>query len=319
MWGSWLDFLPTAFRLFFPLFLLIFGIAFLFAIRKPTGPVWATYLSALTCCLLYSADQFIRHGVTLRVPYHSSYMLVPIFGLAGALLGELWNRARGIATAIALAAAVLALPVLWNRFHPAYVSPRQAWTWLTVMAVAGIGLAILSRWPGLPIRDAACILLIFAGFLSTGMDQGLQYIWAPPQVWHGSNLDNGPHAEVFRGLMEFQDEIKTLDPARRLLFWWDQTDPERPLLASAAALNMSGFTDFQKELGSGSRADLEQLIFPDVTFVHLTSDPDLVQQHTQLLASRGILVGPERRIRIRTGAKEIFASLQDISDMSRMH
>src|SRR5262249_11983778 len=201
-----------------------------------------------------------------------------MFGLAGTLLGELWRRSRAtLAANVIMVCAVVALPVVWNRFGPIFRPPHRVWMALAVAGVAGILLAVLAYWPKLPVRNASAALLILAGFVGPAMEPGLQYVWALHPVLHGSNLWNGQHADVFRCLMDLHDELKTVDPARRLQFWWDKDDPAANVFLSAAAMNLAGGDqDYKKDLRTGTRAEVQASFFPDATLVHLAMNSDRI-------------------------------------------
>ena len=316
MWGTGLGFLLEAFRLLPLAFLLILGLVLLITLRKPRGPLRALYAAAFTCALLLSYDQFVRDGVTLRVFYHSSYMLVPMFGFAGMALGELWTRGREsrVSTAI-LGAGLIVLPAVLNRWRPAHLTDRIAWPVLILIAAAGIVLAFTPRWP-----KATAAVLCLAVFLGPWRDRSLQFVWTEPAILHGSNLSTGEHADAWHSIMEMESYLKThVDLNRRMMFWWDSSEPPWAVYTSAAAMNIWGFYDFDKHLSTGSKTELEQNIPASATFVHLTMHPERVRQRNDLLASRGIVVAGERQTEIEYRGNRFTVLLEDIIDMSHLH
>lgn len=318
MWGTGPGFLPRSPRVFLPVFLLAFGAAFLIAIRKRIGPAWAAYLAALTCFLLYSLDQFLLHGVTLRVHYHSSYMAVPMFGFAGTALGELWKRRPGgLAAGAMLTATALALPMALNRWRPD-IPPAHIWMGLACIGAAGIVLGILAHRPSLPLQNPTCALLLVAVFVGPAFDAALGYVWAAPEILHGSNLSSGKNADAYRCLMDLENYLKAnVDANRSMQFWWTADEPLSNLYVSAAAMNLQGFQDLDKELTTGPNPAIQQLFQPNKTLIHLTMYSARIQERARWLASRGVVVEGEGGVEMQFQGKRFFVSLQDVTAPAR--
>jgi hypothetical protein len=258
-------------RLFTPVFLLLFGLVLLAAIRKPAAAAWPVFLALLVCSVLYSQAL--------------------VLGFAGVALGEIWRRTpgsgklRGVGAA-ALAAAGMGLCLAFSA-GLLVVPDGRRWSTLAAVAAAAIILAILARWPNLPVQHLTCALLMAAVFLGPALDHRLKYVWASPQLAHGSNLTATANAAAFRGLMDLQSYLKShLDMPRALLFWWEDDEPHSPLFASAAALFLCPHENVTQGLATGGVASLYDLFGYSKTIVHLTSHPQRVAQRTALMAAR---------------------------------
>jgi len=324
MWGSGPGFLPGAPRLFTPAFLLIFGFALLVAIRKPAAPAWPAYLALFVCCALYSFQESVLHGVALRVFYHSSYMQVVVLGFTGVALGEIWQRTpgsgqlRAVCTA-GLAAAGIALCLAFSA-GVGVVPNGRSWSTLAAVGAASIILAILARWPNLPVQHLTCALLMAAVFLGPALDRwALGYAWASSKVVHGSNLTATANAVAFRQLMDLESYVKShVEMPRSLLFWWEEDDPHSQLFTSGAALFVSGHENVNQGLATGDVGMLYNLFGYSKTIVHLTSHPERMAQRAQLMTARGVLVDNERRTTIDYDGSPFTVVLQDVIRDPRM-
>ena len=318
MWGSGLGFLPGALRLFTPAFLLVFGLVLLVAIRKPAAPAWPAYLALLVCCALYSLQEFVLHGVALRVFYHSSYMQVVVLGFAGVALGEIWSRSPGTGTLrpvymAGLAAAGIALCLAFSA-GLSVVPNGRGWSTLAVIGAAATVLAVLVRRPNVPLQHATCALLMAAVFLGPALDSwALGFAWSSPKVWHGSNLTATANAVVFRRLMDLESFLKShVEMPRSLLFWWDDDEPHSQLFTSGAMLFLGSHENVNQGLATGDVARLYEIFGFSKTIVHLTSHPERIAQRIQLMAARGVLVNNQRGTTIDYRGKPFTVVLQDV-------
>jgi len=325
MWGSGSGFLLNAERLFTPAFLLVFGLVLLVAIRRPAAVAWPAYLALLVCCALYSVVEFVLHGVALRVHYHSSYMQVVVLGFAGVALGEVWQRTPGrgkfrAVCAAGLGAAGVALCLAFST-GLLVVPGGRSWSTLTVIGAVAVVLAILLRWPRLPVQHVTCVLLMAVVFLSPALDGTASgYVWASSKLVHGSNLTANPNAVAFRHLMDLESYVKShVDISRALLFWWEDDEPYFPLFTSGGALFVSGHVKVNQVLAAGDRGMLYDLFRPERTIVHLTIHPERIAERTQLMAAHGVVVGNQRGTTIDYDGKPFTVVLQDVVDNSRMH
>ena len=286
MGGAGGAFLLTASRLLAPVILLVAG-AILLRRRKGgamAGPAW---LGLAVCCGLYTVLQLLPHGSALRVPYQSSYLIVPAFFLAGVLFGEMGAlTARWTAVVVALAAV---LP-FW---HDRLVELLPVWP---VLMILGAAVAIATG----PARQACMVAMLF---LAPGLDSSINYMWDRPA---GTNL------ETFRSLMGLQDYLKsTVHPERRVQFWIDQ-DEETPMFSSAEALYLWIHNDFTRDLTAAPAAQVREELKPNATLVHLTMHAERMDARRKLLAARGITVGNERT----TTLPWATVVLQDVTDLS---
>ena len=324
MWGTGLGFLTQAHRLFLPMFLLILC-GLLLVARKCGGIAWPSYLFASVYCALIVMQEFVFHAVALRVAYHSSYMIVPLFLLAGIALGEIWKLAgegrrwtmkpelsfcRSITFGSPQVAAALvavfgiALPCVIDGWKPAMAS-RAAWTAMAILGAVTIIVAIsLRRW-GVPAVCLVSVLILAAIYIGPAYDPALQY----PR--------SRENADTFQSLMEVQHLLMAgVDQQRHLRFWFDKDERLAPLFDSAASLYLWGYVDLTKELPGASPDTVRSNIQPNTTLVHLVSQLDRVGERGKLLKDLGIAVGNERRWTVPSSGGRFYVVLEDVTDMS---
>jgi hypothetical protein len=319
MWGSGPGFLPTSMRLFMPAFLLVFGLVLLIAVRKPAAAAWPCYLALLICCSLYTFQEFALNEATLRVPYASSYMLVVVFCFAGVALGELWKHTESTGTAAIVAAAALGmltvmLPFAYSRWPPLVEHAPEIWLRLVSVGVAGIGLAVLIRWPKPRLQYATCALVLFAISAGPGRDVHLYSGLREWKILPGSSFFQAPRA--FQSLMRLQDYLTSnVGMQRDLVFWCDDDERLNGLFTSAAALYLNSCFDVTSELSSGSGR-----LFPgNTTVVNLTTHPEHLPKRIQLLASREVGVENERHIELSYAGIPVTVALQDLKMLTPLH
>lgn len=325
MWGTGPGFLLGAVHLFAPVFLLVFGLVLLIAIRKPAAVAWPAYLALWVCLALYAVQEFVLHGAALRVPYSSSYMMVVTMAFAGFALGEVRTRCPGRGRAAVISAGALALGAIAlslafsNREIP--FPDRGTWFRLALLGAVCTGLGVLTRRPKLPVHHLTCAFILAILFLSPALDwHATGHIWSGEKVAHGSNLISNRNAVAFRHVMEVENYVKShVDTRRDLLFWWDADEPQARFFTSAAALFECGHLDVDKGLRSGGRGLLASYFPTSRTIVHLTVHPEQIAGRTRLMADHGILVANERRTTIEDAGQRFSLVMQDVIDNSRMH
>jgi hypothetical protein len=269
--------------------------------------------------------EFVLHGVALRVPYHSSYVQVVVLGFAGVALGEVWQRTpgRGKFRAVCAAGLGAAGVVLCLAFSAGLlvVPSGRSWSTLAVIGAVSIVLAILLRWPSLPVQHVTCVLLMAVVFLSPALDaRATGYVWASSKLVHGSNLTANANAVAFRHLMDLESYVKShVDMPRALLFWWEDDELHSPLFKSGEALFVRGHVNVNQALAAGDMGKLRLLFGSENTIVHLTGHPERIAERTQLMAAHDVVVGNQRGTTIDYDGKPFTVVLQDVVDNSRMH
>lgn len=316
-WGSGPQFLGTATRLFTPIFLLIFGPIFLRATPKPAPPAWPVYFSLFACCSLYAFQEFGLNRAGLRVPYVSCYMMVLVGCFIGILLGELWKSGlpEGRALRVALAFLAIVLPFVYNEMQRRPLQFPVIWTILVCVGVVAIALVIPASRRGPLARYAVCALLLVAVSLGPGTDDLSSGLGEQSSI-HGSNLSAGPRAEAFRCILSIQDYLTSNTvPEWKLVFWADQDPTLDGLFRSAEALYVTGDSNLTQELTSGTGR-----LYPyNTTVVQFTAHPELLAEHTRLLAARGIGIDYDRRREFSYDGKTFTVALLDLKASGSSH
>ena len=324
MWGSGNAWIPFAFRLAPALVALFLGALVLLARRKRSGAIAPAYLFLAANSILFALFEFVFHNVGLRVAYGSSYMLTPVFGFAGLLIGECWlperrregsplgeERGRsGRAPALFCAAAALfglALPYCSTLRTLSPAEPARVWTIIALLAVAAGALIFVPRtWR--PVSGALSSLVILAGlFLGPACDSSIGYPF------------DKQNAAGFDSLMKISEAMDTgLAPERRFRFWYDQ-EPATNVYASEASLWVEGYVDCTSQIPAVPAQSLSDIFHRNTTFVHLTLDPAKIARRREILAARGVVTGNERRWIVPSGFGNIYVVMEDVVDLSAVH
>jgi hypothetical protein len=320
MWGSGFGWIPRAYRLSLPLFLILIG-AVVLRLRRTTALVLPAYLFLAVAFALFTFQDVVLHMVALRVAYHSSYLLLPMMLFAGVVFGELWrlfqtgrtspaNGHGGKAAlpesfpALLLAACGLALP--WVSSHRGRESIALIWMLAAVLAtLATLALLLSIRRPA--FAWAGCLLVLLTVHVGPALDRGLDYPLYP---------DN---AYMFHTAMDVQAFLKSaVDPERPVRFWFEPGLPDTPVFDSVSSLYLWGYCDFTKLFQTSSPDTIREHLPPTTTLVNLTSNAGAPDARKRLLASRGIRVANERLKTILFGSGRFFVVLEDIADMSAL-
>lgn len=292
--GTGFGFLRASQRLFAPALLLLLGPLLIARPRKAPNVIILAWLSLLVCFALLTFSEFVVGIASLRLQYFSSFLLVPLFFFAGTTLGELIaSPARALPTII----IALALPFSFST----WAWPQHPWWILFILGAIALAL-LLFRQPRLAALALAAIL-----FLSSALDPSCAYAWDRPVPVSGRNL------VAFQNLMTFDATLhSSLDPARRVRFWFDRDEPVVSFYDSAESLYLWLPVDFTRELPSWPETELHRQIPPNTTFVNLTLHPDRMPERSRLLAARGIHVANERRFQMQYRGNTVYIILQDV-------
>lgn len=336
MWGDGYAWIPDAYRLFPPLFILFLG-GLLLVKRWNRGDTFiGSYLCLVAASVLFCIFEFKFHNVGLRVAYCSTYLMAPLGVFTGLLMGELLPRASHPAGArtvapissvkpaapIAAGLVGLALPFLYRYgTHPVF-SRRELWGGMLVVGLLAAGCVL---WMQVRKRGrqsfayAVAGCLILAGlFVGPAYDQGLGYVWSDAN-W-----------STFQTMMQIEGFVDSvISPERRVRFWYDMdeappsAEPGLPKLSyffdSTYSLYLWGWVDFSKQLASKPVEEIKQFVSADTTFVHLTTDPAKITERTRMLTARGIVLGNERRQIVSSRYGNLVLVLQDVLDNSGFH
>jgi hypothetical protein len=310
MWGTGNDFLMTAYRLFPPAFLLVFGLALLVVIRKRNSVAWPAFFALLLCSLLYCYQEFVMHGVALRVPYHSVYLVVPIYLCAGTVLGELWQRAtwrRDWIPVAAIGVFVASLPFLGDAWRHELGSSNL---WGNMTVTGAVALVLLAGWRSAPAVFRIPLALVMFGLLFVGPSRELlPYTSMRPHV-----------REDFDALMNLESVLKASKPAeRQAMFWLDEGETHQSLFLSAQALWNWGPMDFTKYIATSSTEELRSKFQANPTLVQLTDRPEKIAEHLKILDSRGVAYENHRQWVIRDGQSQFYVAAEDLINIWQIH
>ncbi len=279
MWGTGNAWIPGAYRLGAPLFLLAVGAVAVVRGRKESALI-ESYVCLAVSSVLFIFFEFGLHNTGLRVAYQSSYIVAPMFAFAGLLLGE--YAPRSPAGRVALLLLGLALPFVWLQW-PLTPKPEMFWPAMALLALCAAAL-----WK----RPAACGLIFIALFCGPAFDPSLSYIW--------KHLN----ACAFQTMMQMESAIDArLAPARSVRFWFEPHRPASNLFDSVSSLYLWPHVD----------ADLGVLAESATTLVHLSLNPDRSAEHDKLLAARGLRVENERRSTVSSSLGTVYVVLQDVA------
>lgn len=309
MWGRGSAFLLTAYRLGLPVFLLVTG-AILAARLRKRNAVTQCFLFLVLACLLFSVQEFVLHGVALRVPYHCSYLIVPLFCMVGMVFGEVWKGVDGstrpAANRALFAGAIVcgfALP-FGRAMWPPHFGAGTGWL-ILALAYLLAGIAAIAFRGGFKRRWAASVVILTAVFAGPAIDSHISYPWTRS------------NDRTFASLMDIQNLIKsTTPPDRHLRFWFDGNEADSAMFHSAASLYLWGYYDLTRQLPGASWSTVEQYITPDTTVVHLTADPDKIAARLKMLEDRHISVNNQRRWRILGRGSPFYIELDDVAKMN---
>jgi hypothetical protein len=265
----------------------VIGSMLLLVRSKRRGHLLQTYLFLPVPAALYTYQEFVVHGAALRVSYVSSYILVPLFCLAGAVIGELWKRASAKplprAVVILIVLFSLALPYLGWIWNAAYLHPGRVWLAMALTGVAAVWLGFL---PGRP-APAACALVILLLFWGARVDAGIAY-----PLWKDSARD-------FDSIIAIHTEVRKAVPADRpVRFWYDSDEPGPMVFNAVASMYLWGHHEF-------SAATTPNAWNTDIpnhgVLALLTVEPKKIADRLRLLEAHGIHVGNERRRQFAAG------------------
>jgi hypothetical protein len=304
-WGRGFAFLMTAFRLFPVAFMLVIGGALVLVRSKRRAHLLQTYLFLLVAAALYTSQEFLLHGAALRVSYVSSYILVPVFCLAGAVIGEFWNRAAAPrfhpAVVILFVLFSLGLPYLGRIWYAAYAHPGRVWL---AMALTGVAACRLGFLPGRPALSA-CALVILLLFWGPGLDRGIAY-----PLWKENARD-------FDSTIAIHNAVQKAVPADRpVRFWYDSDEPGPPIFNAVSSMYLWGSHEFSP---ATTRDVWNATIANDTVLALLTVEPAKIPGRLRLLEAHGIHVGNERRRQFPAGQYTYYLVLEDVTDRSGLH
>lgn len=336
MWGAGYAWIPDAYRLFPPLFILFLGGLLLVKRRNRGNAFIGSYLCLVATCVLFCIFEFGLHNVGLRVPYCSTYLMGPLAVVTGLIFGELFPRLRdttdagpsapispvNLAGSIAVGLVGLALPFLYRYGPRPLFSRREFWAGMLIVAllaaVCVILIQVLTRGRQWFTYAVASCLILVGLFVGPAYDRGLGYVWSDAN-W-----------VTFQTVMRIEGLVDSgVAPDRRVRFWFDtdeslpSAEPGLPKLSylfdSAYSLYLWGWVDFSKQLASKPVEEIKQFVSADTTYVHLTTDPDKITERTRILSARGIVLGNERRRVVSTRYGNLTLVLQDVLDNSGFH
>ena len=310
MWGPGDGFLLKAYHLFPVALLLVFGLALLAALRKRAPAAWPSYLALLACTMIYSFQEFVLHGVVLHVAYHSVYMVVPLFVLAGVIFGELWRRSelhREWVRTTCLVLLSMALPYAMDAYRQKLFAPGL---WTRMFVAGAIAMLLLAGLRAARTGFRIAIILFLLPLLYIGpASESLLY----------ASIDT-TNRDDFHALMSFNEALKANMPLeRRAVFWADQDERDHYLFVSAQALWVFGAYDFRRAFQGAVPDDMRYQLATNTTLVHLTDHPERINEHLKLLDSHGVRYTNKRQWTVGSGQSLFYVAAEDIVDISALH
>lgn len=304
LWGD-LPFVATSTRLFLPEFVLVFGAAWV-VVRRPKSSVTLPLLAGTAiCCGIYAFQQFALHSIVLRVPCHSSYMLVLVIGCVAMIAAELLSDDPRHAFALLLTLLALALPVVANGSTPD-IPQSTLWISLAAVGVLATTLAFLR------MNKAACLLLIGAVFVGPAFDPGLSWAWSRQGLLHGPSITTGPRADSYPWLMQLHQWIKPqVHSEAAVRFWWESNEGES-MFDAIAAMYLDRRAVLSDAFDASSNEVLRARLESRSLLVFLTKDPARVPERMAIFAARGFTASNERRMILPYRGKNIYVILFDV-------
>jgi hypothetical protein len=310
MWGPGDGFLLKAYHLFPVAFLLVFGFVLLATLRKRASVAWPSYLALLACTMIYCFQEFVMHGVVLHVAYHSVYVVVPLFVLAGVIFGELWRSSelhREWTRTICLVLLAIALPYTVDAYRQKLFAPSL---WTRMFVASAIAILLAAGWRAACTGFRVAITLFLMALLYIGpASESLLY----------TSMDT-TNRDDFRALMSFNEALKANMPlGRRAVFWADQDERDHYLFVSAQALWVFGAYDFRHAFQGAVPEDVRYQLATNTTLVHLTDQPERIGEHLKLLDSHGVRYTNNRQWTVRSSQSLFYVAAEDIVDISALH
>ena len=306
MWGTGKQFLLDAYRLSAPFFLIVFGAAVLAIARCRKAVAFPAWAALAVCGLLYCVQEFLLHGVALRVAYVSAYLVVPLFVCAGTVMGELWGGPGGISWGVP-ALWILALPFLTDA-HRADLFHGPMWGKL---AMAGaVALLLLIGWRRNPAVFRAPVVLLLACLLYAGPAREVNlFLSAQPA-----------NREDYQAMMSLQAALKsTVRPEKPVVFWVDSGETNWRFFASAQSLWVYGAFDFTRLLTGAPAQELRDKFGSSPTMVQLTDHPEKIGEHLRLMDARGVHYENHRQWKARVGQSQFYVAVEDLTDIFGIH
>jgi len=259
--------------------------------------------------MMYSFQEFVMHGVVLHVAYHSVYLVVPMFVLAGAIFGELWRgsdfRREGMQT-MALVLLAIALPHAVDAYRTSLLGPGL---WTRMFIGGGVAILLVAGWHAARAGFRVAIGLLLMPLLFAG----------PARESFLYTSVNTTSGDDFRTLMSFNEVLKANMPLdRRAVFWADRDEPDYYLFVSAQSLWIYGGYDFSRAFQGAVPDDIRDQLSANTTLVQLTDQAERIGEHLKLLDAHGVRYGNHRQWTVRSGKGLFYMAAQDIFDISGM-
>ena len=221
---------------------------------------WPAYLALLGCCAIYSFQEFVLHGVVLHVAYHSVYLVVPLFVLAGVIFGELWRDVewhREWLPTLALVLFAIALPHIVDVYRKPLFGPGL---WTRMFVAGGIAILLVAGWHTARTGFRAAIAFLLMPLLFAG----------PASESSLYTSINTTSRDDFRALMSFNDLLQARRWTAGRCCWVDRDEPDYYLFVSAQSLWIFGGYDFGRAFRGPVPQDIHDQLSAKTTLVHLT-------------------------------------------------
>lgn len=244
---------------------------------------------------LFLYFQFIKKGLVLETYYHSSFLLVPISILIGAIIGTYVKKYSN------------SFITLWASFFICFfiiLAHKYGWISFSGMSFInfpiyiGCSLFLLFLIYLIPLLNKFFIpALMSTIFLSLIQDQSLQ----------------GPfhnYEDQFEMTMRLYNTLKSTDLSdRHYRFWYEPTDENQPIMNAFNSLYLWGYIDITKDLSKLTQANFDYSIRDNTTFILLSSVPIDFVEKLKFLEKNGIIGRKEGEWVIKYNKNAIYMGL----------
>lgn len=299
MWGRGNAWIPRAFRQLPTVTLILFPALLLLRHDIRTSP-FARPLVASLLGLVFSLGFFawVEFGmdkVLLRVFYHSSYLIAPVFLVCLAVIATIWTQAVTRPFCAAFTTALCIAPFLPTVTRGYWHLPRTELPWL-IAALAASAMVIVPTRTTTGRLVAAMGLVALCSLVSLGpaLDQSVRsMVFRPKEALFVPDRTSKIIAGEAAYQLELASDLQVFLKNGRfrqysLRFWYDPDEPAKKLFDSLYSTYLWGYVDLTQWFKTKPCADLEAFFHKNGRILHITSDPSRIAAHREIMTARGV-------------------------------